>query len=91
MPAQPLLVQMGPRIMDDRLPPPMQKRIYRDDALPRDSLGVDLPMSKNIKGWQAYTPKNRARSPSTVKKADANQPMSWSDGRLENIRKGENG
>lgn len=49
-PCQPYERQTGPKRIEERLPPPIQNKIYRDEAVPIDSLGTLWPMSKNTNG-----------------------------------------
>ncbi len=51
MPVHPYDCQTGPKKIEERLPPPMQNKMYMDEALPSESLETFSPIMRNNSGW----------------------------------------
>ena len=50
MPVHPYDCQTGPKKIEERLPPPMQNKMYIDEALPSESLETLCPIMRNTSG-----------------------------------------
>jgi hypothetical protein len=50
MPVHPYECQTGPKKTEDRLPPPIQNKMYMDEALPSESLETLCPIIRNTSG-----------------------------------------